>query len=112
MDSGIPIFFILFALVFVGIAAFIVVSIIGSIAEGIRNSASPEEQREASVVSKRMEVRGDHAHTWYYVTFELEHGNRVEFSLSGREYGMLVEGDRGLLFSQGTRFNDFKRSRK
>ena len=36
-------------------------------------------------------------------TFQVESGDRMEFSVSGREYGLLVEGDTGRLTFQGTR---------
>ncbi|MCD7839604.1 MAG: DUF2500 domain-containing protein [Erysipelotrichaceae bacterium] len=45
--------------------------------------------------------------TYYYVTFELSSGDRMEFSVKGREYGMLVEGDKGQLTFQGTRYLGF-----
>ena len=45
--------------------------------------------------------------TWYYATFQVESGDRMEFSASGREYGLLVEGDTGRLTFQGTRYLGF-----
>ena len=45
--------------------------------------------------------------TRYYVTFQVESGDRMEFSVSGREYGLLVEGDTGRLTFQGTRYLGF-----
>ncbi len=45
----------------------------------------------------------------YYVTFEVESGDRIEFAVRGQDYGMLVEGDTGRLSFQGTRFLDFER---
>ena len=48
--------------------------------------------------------------TSYYVTFEVESGDRMEFSVRGQDYGMLVEGDEGRLSFQGTRFLDFERN--
>lgn len=33
----------------------------------------------------------------------------MEFSVSGSEYGMLVEGDQGKLSFQGTRYLSFQR---
>ena len=70
------------------------------------------------VVAKRTEVSHHHhsgagnAHyttssTWYYVTFQVESGDRLELPVSGREYGLLVEGDRGCLTFQGTRYLGF-----
>jgi len=48
--------------------------------------------------------------TAYYATFELVPGNRLELSLSGKQYGMLVEGDTGTLTYQGRRYHGFLRS--
>ena len=47
--------------------------------------------------------------TWYYATFEVESGDRMELALSGSEYGMLAEGDTGKLTFQGTRYLSFER---
>ena len=47
--------------------------------------------------------------TSYYVTFEVESGDRIEFAVRGQDYGMLVEGDMGRLSFQGTRFLGFER---
>ena len=48
--------------------------------------------------------------TSYYATFEVESGDRMEFHISGKEYGMLAEGDLGKLMFQGTRYHSFTRS--
>lgn len=45
----------------------------------------------------------------YYVTFQVESGDRMEMSVSGSEYGTLAEGDKGKLTFQGTRFLTFNR---
>lgn len=47
--------------------------------------------------------------TTYYAAFEFDGGDRMELRLSGRAYGLLAEGDAGLLTFQGTRFLDFQR---
>lgn len=47
----------------------------------------------------------------YYTTFEVQSGDRMEFKVSGKEYGMLVEGDKGNLIFQGTRYHGFDRER-
>lgn len=49
--------------------------------------------------------------TVYYATFEVESGDRMEFGVPNKEYGLLVEGDRGRLTFQGTRYLGFERSR-
>ena len=51
---------------------------------------------------------GAMASTWYYATFEAESGDRMAFAVSGREYGLLAEGDKGRLTFQGTRFLGFE----
>lgn len=48
--------------------------------------------------------------TWYYVTFQVESGDRREFSVTGSEYGMLAEGDTGKRSFQGTRYLAFERN--
>jgi len=40
----------------------------------------------------------------------VESGDRFELQLQGQEYGLLVEGDRGKLTFQGTRFLEFQRT--
>ena len=45
----------------------------------------------------------------YFVTFEVASGDRMELAMSGREYGLLVEGDRGQLTFQGSRYLSFDR---
>ena len=53
--------------------------------------------------------RIEHKHRIYYVTFQMESGDRMEFQVSGIEYGMLAEGDTGELTFQGTRYLAFER---
>jgi hypothetical protein len=87
-----------------------------------RNNESPELTVEAKVVAKRMDVN-DYRHasisnntmdvgysqTYYYVTFEVNSGDRMEFHVQNEEYGMLSEGDTGKLTFQGTRYLGFAR---
>jgi hypothetical protein len=81
--------------------------------EWSRNNASPVESVAARVVAKRTEtsgrMNGGSVWTTYYVTFELAGGERREFGVWGREFGVLVEGDRGTLTHQGTRYKGFER---
>lgn len=46
----------------------------------------------------------------YYAGFELENSERMEFWVSGAQYGLLLEGDRGTLTWQGRRLISFDRS--
>lgn len=89
-----------------------------------KNNHSPRENGKAKVVTKRMKVSGMGGHrirtsvmmdttstsTRYFVTFELENGKRLEFSVNDGEYGMLAEDDTGELTWQGTRYLGFERS--
>ena len=58
-------------------------------------------------VNNMMESR-----TIYYATFEFISGDRLELRVSGEEYGMLAEGDAGVLTFQGTRYLGFERGGK
>ena len=110
------IFFLMFFLVF---GAFIV-SFIKGISQWNKNNNSPRLSVEATVVAKREDVShhhhnhgNDHMHstysTSYYVTFQVESGDRMEFLVSGYEFGMLVGGDYGKVTFQGTRYLGFER---
>ena len=51
------------------------------------------------------------AYTIYHVTFEIEEtGERIEFQVTGSEFGMLAQGDIGALTYQGTRYKGFDRA--
>ena len=55
-----------------------------------------------------MNRMGSSTYTRHFVTFELENGGRVELGVKDSEYGMLAEGDQGLLTYQGTRYIGFE----
>ena len=112
MSGGFEImFFLMFSLV---IGMFIL-TVIRGISQWNKNNHSPRLTVEATVVAKREEVTHHHTmhlstSTWYYVTFQVESGDRMELGVGGYEYGMLVEGDLGRLTFQGTRYISFERS--
>ena len=104
---------------FVIAAAFIIITLVRGIAEWLSNSSKPVLTKRARVTGKRTHVSGSggsthhhgHTRTTYYVSFELiEDGTRHEFRVSGKEYGILCEGDEGDLTYQGTRYRGFSRS--
>lgn len=119
--SGLVIFQIMFGLVFVlTIGTFIVIAVKG-ISQWNKNNHSPRLTVPATIVAKRTNVsrhrhgsaNGHHHHTTsttYYVTFQVESGDRMELHVAGHEYGLLVEGDKGNLTFQGTRYLGFERS--
>lgn len=113
-------FEILFFIVFFLVLGVIVVNLARGVAQWNKNNHAPRLTVPVTVVSKRMAVshhhHGDgvsHHHTTsttYYVTFQVASGDRMELSMSGREYGLLAEGDRGNLSFQGTRYLSFVRT--
>ncbi|MDM5317528.1 DUF2500 domain-containing protein [Fictibacillus sp. b24] len=103
------------ALFVIVISIFIFV-IIKGIGEWSSNNKQPKLAVTAELVTKRTKVSGGandtSASTWYYATFEVESGDRMEFHVGSQEYGMLVEGDRGILNFQGSRYLGFERNRQ
>lgn len=111
----------IFTIMFIAVFGLIIFSIIKSIGQWKYNNSQPVLTVTAKLVSKRTNVsrstthHGDdfhhhsHTSTTYYITFEVESGDRMEFCINGEQYGLLVEGDRGQLTFQGTRYLGFKR---
>ena len=105
---------VIMLLVFVLVLGSIIVTLIRGVGEWNKNNQSPKLTVHVTVVAKRSDVhRGIetmHTFTSYYVTFQVESGDRMEFEISDMEYGMLAEGDRGMLTFQGTRYLSFQRN--
>lgn len=115
----------MFTMVFVLIFAVIIVTAIRGVGTWHKNNNAPRLVVDAEVVAKRTDVShsstpiagdaaGAHGYhnttsTTCYVTFEVRGGERLEFCVSGSEYGRLVKGDRGELTFQGTRYLSFER---
>ena len=118
-------FTIMFVLIFAIIAVTFIVILVRGVSEWNSNNHSPKLGVEATCVSKRTsvthhsdpvagDISGAHGYTHssnttYYATFEVESGDRMEFRISGPQYGKLREGDTGTLSFQGTRFLSFDR---
>lgn len=117
---GFDLFGIMFTLIFVLVVGMFVVTAVRGIRQWSKNNNSPRLTVPATIVAKRTNVTrhhhndaGGHYHhhtsTTYYVTFQVDSGDRMELPVNGAEYGMLVEGDRGDLSFQGTRYLGFAR---
>ena len=115
------VFPVLFTVVFLFIIGMMIATLVRVAKEKRKNDASPRLSVPATVTSKRTNVSHHHHHgandmdycttdTTYYVTFQVESGDRMELRMSGQDYGMLIEGDRGTLHFQGTRYLGFDRS--
>ncbi|GAB6930225.1 DUF2500 domain-containing protein [Paenibacillus sp. JCM 10914] len=112
--SVMPVFFI----VVIGI---ILLSAGKGILQWSQNNRQPLLAVDSKIVSKRTEVKhtqptddptSSRTRTTYYLTFEVESGDRMEFIVNGEEFGMCAEGDKGLLRFQGTRYYGFVRHPK
>ena len=108
-------------IVFAVVLGIIIFTLVRGVKRERRNDRSPRLSVPATMVAKRTDVSShmhSHSHhygagrtyTTYYATFQVESGDRMEFQLTGEEYGWLVEGDRGTLHFQGTRFLGFDRN--
>ncbi|MED4038382.1 DUF2500 domain-containing protein [Niallia taxi] len=114
-----------FGPIFIGIIfIFVIGSILFTIFKGIgqwhKNEQSPRLSVPAIIKAKRTDVSrssnndnnslSSSTYTTYYLTFEFESGDRTEFHVYGKEYGLLSENDTGILNFQGTRFLGFERN--
>lgn len=117
---GFDMFRIMFTIVFVLVIGIFIVTMIKGISQWNKNNNSLRLTVPATVVAKRTNVSrhhhggADHHHhtttsTTYYVTFQVESGDRMELHVAGHEYGLLIEGDKGKLSFQGTRYLGFER---
>ena len=115
-------FEIMFFLVFALVIGVFLVTIVRGIGQWHKNNQSPRLTVDATVVAKRTNVSRHHHHngaghmghtstsTTYFVTFQVESGDRMELRMDGYQFGLLVEGDRGKLTFQGTRYLSFDRT--
>lgn len=117
---GFVLFELMFSLVFVIVIVMFIVIAVKGIRQWNQNNHSPRLTVPATIVAKRTNVSHHHHHggtgmhhtthsTTYYVTFQVQSGDRMELNVAGNMYGMLIEGDRGMLTFQGTRYLGFER---
>lgn len=88
---------------------FVIGSLVFRGAKYAKDKTKPIIPANAKIVSKRTHVWGDHSHTMYYATLELDNGVRMELQIPNQEIGYLAEGDSGTLEFQGDIFVSFKR---
>jgi hypothetical protein len=117
---GFGLFQVMFTLVFILVFGTFLVMAVRGIGQWNKNNHAPRLTVPATVVAKRTNVSHHHHHggtgmhhtsnsTTYYVTFQVESGDRMELHVAGTEFGMLIEGDKGKLTFQGTRYLGFAR---
>ena len=112
-------FGVIFLLFFFLFFAIFFLAILKIIKEWNKNNKSPRLKVEAKVVDKREHIsrnthrHNGHTHTShsssYFITFEVESGDRLELQIPRDEFGLIIEGDFGDLTFQGTRFVSFER---
>lgn len=116
------IFQLIFIIIFISIIVLFIAGVINSLKEWKTNNNSPILTINVVVIAKRGDISHNHYHsessnhhthssTSYYVTFEVESGDRMEFNMPGSEYGLIMQGDTGKLTFQGTRYIKFERKR-
>jgi len=114
---GFQIVSIMSTLIFVLAFGMVITGMIRTLSQWHKDEKSPRLTVEAKVVTKRTAHRRTMSHkrysgrdyTNYYATFQFESGDRMELELKGHEYGLIVEGDKGKLTFQGSRYLGFER---
>ena len=121
MGFGFGLFEVMFFLMFFLVFGIFIATAVKGISRWNKNNHSPRLTVPATVVTKRTNVSHHHHNhgttgmhhttrsTTYYVTFQVESGDRMELHVTGQEFGLLVEGDQGKLTFQGTRYLGFER---
>ena len=117
MDFGfnMVLFSVIPMLIFGLVVSIFVVVLVRGVRQWNNNNHSPRLTVRATVVGRRQHrthSAGEHhhTHTSYYITFQFESGDRLELQIPYSEFGYIVEGDKGRLTFQGTRFLSFERS--
>lgn len=113
---GFDMFSIIFSIMFMLVISMFIFVFIKGIFQWNKNNHSPRLTVPVTVVAKRTNVSHhnggtngySHTTTTYYVTFQVESGDRMELCVGGQEYGRIVEGDVGNLTFQGTRYLGFQ----
>ncbi len=130
LENGIPSSFTLMqTLIFIVIGlvlVFFVVMVTRLFLARRKENKAPRLTVDAKVLSRRTQVgrtgtlsRGDmeagpvmapgNNYTQYFITFEMESGDRMELAVNRNDFGLIVDGDRGKLTFQGTHLVQFDR---
>ena len=121
-STGFNIMGLFVSLMFVVVIGMFIATAVKGISQWNKNNHSPRLTVPVTVVAKRTNMSHHHHNhggtgmhhtthsTTYYVTFQVESGDRMELNVTSSEFGLLVEGDRGMLSFQGTRYLGFERS--
>lgn len=103
----------LYIILFTLVLIFLIYLFIRFIKNESYNHRAPLLKVKAEVVSKRREYfrqRRTIGFHYYFVTFEIEGGDRLEFRVDSGTFGVLLKGDQDYLSFKGTDFIDFVRA--
>ena len=112
------IFLVIFGIAFLSTIGIFVTVLVIILTRVNKDRKAPRLTVPAKVVDKWTSYSSTHRHrhghhpmtsTSYHATFEVDSGDRMVLLLTVYEYGLLMEGDQGLLTFQGSRFLDFQR---
>lgn len=99
-----------FVMIQLGFGLFMFLGIIGiALFYIIRNRRKPKLKVSATVVAKRTSSHRKATDRHYFVTFQVESGDRIEFWVDSFQYSELIQDDCGVLTFQGTRFIGFEK---
>ena len=108
--------YVIVTVIFVLVFSMSLISLFRHIMHSKKNNHAPRLTVSAKVVGKRTDFRrsssstsSSSGFTFYYVTFEVQSGDRMELKIAGTEYGLLAEGDYGDLTFQGDNYLAFFR---
>lgn len=109
-----------FTMVGGGMAAILLLMLVAKLTSRVnveeKQGRKPVYNIQAEVKGKRTLVEADPENpaiprTRYFLTFHKRDGIRVEMEVSGEDYGLVAEGDEGILvYSKGDEFIVFKRT--
>lgn len=116
-------FSVFFVIVTLMVLSMFVFAFITMFRQNHRDKNSPRLTVDATVIGKRIDVstyhhsdmhNHSHSHarstTDYYITFQVESGDRFELMVADDIYGLIIEGDSGKLTFQGSRMLSFDRT--
>lgn len=96
-------------LMFAFVFSLFIVALVRIVGQWIKNENSPRLSVPARIVDMRRKTNPrQHTHS-YYVTFEVESGDRMELRVQRSAYHQLIVGDCGTLSFQGKRYLAFER---
>ena len=108
-------FSVFFVIVTLMVLSMFVFAFITMFRQHHRDKNSPRLTVDAIVIGKRIDVSTYHhsdarSTTDYYITFQVESGDRFELMVADDIYGLIIEGDSGKLTFQGSQMLSFDRT--